>query len=88
MIHAISQFIIPKLDRLHRAQLCTNMAKNEQRISQELPDHILSQMPNNFFLHGWQASTSEMYGKVQEKPQTEKTPFYPRSPYGMKSSVY
>ena len=29
-----------------------------------------------------QASTSEMYGKVQEIPQTEKTPFYPRSPYG------
>ncbi|MFC1481910.1 GDP-mannose 4,6-dehydratase [Candidatus Neomarinimicrobiota bacterium] len=29
----------------------------------------------------YQASTSEMYGKVQEIPQTEKTPFYPRSPY-------
>ena len=31
----------------------------------------------------YQASTSEMYGKVQEVPQTEKTPFYPRSPYGV-----
>jgi len=30
----------------------------------------------------YQASTSEMFGKVQEIPQTEKTPFYPRSPYG------
>src|SRR3989475_9072403 len=30
----------------------------------------------------YQASSSEMYGKVQEIPQTEKTPFYPRSPYG------
>jgi GDPmannose 4,6-dehydratase len=29
----------------------------------------------------YQASTSELYGKVQEIPQTEKTPFYPRSPY-------
>jgi GDPmannose 4,6-dehydratase len=29
----------------------------------------------------YQASTSELYGKVQEVPQTEKTPFYPRSPY-------
>lgn len=29
----------------------------------------------------YQASTSEMFGKVQEVPQTEKTPFYPRSPY-------
>ena len=30
----------------------------------------------------YQASTSEMYGKVMESPQTETTPFYPRSPYG------
>ena len=30
----------------------------------------------------YQASTSEMYGQVQETPQTERTPFYPRSPYG------
>ena len=30
----------------------------------------------------YQASTSELFGKVQETPQTEKTPFYPRSPYG------
>src|SRR4030043_1682945 len=29
----------------------------------------------------YQASTSELYGKVQEVPQSEKTPFYPRSPY-------
>jgi GDPmannose 4,6-dehydratase len=31
----------------------------------------------------YQASSSEMFGKVQEVPQTEKTPFYPRSPYGV-----
>jgi GDPmannose 4,6-dehydratase len=31
----------------------------------------------------YQASTSEMYGKVQEVPQSETTPFYPRSPYGI-----
>jgi GDPmannose 4,6-dehydratase len=31
----------------------------------------------------YQASTSELYGKVVETPQTEKTPFYPRSPYGI-----
>jgi GDPmannose 4,6-dehydratase len=31
----------------------------------------------------YQASTSEMYGKVVEVPQTETTPFYPRSPYGV-----
>jgi GDPmannose 4,6-dehydratase len=31
----------------------------------------------------YQASTSELYGKVQQFPQTETTPFYPRSPYGV-----
>ena len=31
----------------------------------------------------YQASTSELYGKVQEIPQNERTPFYPRSPYGV-----
>jgi GDPmannose 4,6-dehydratase len=31
----------------------------------------------------YQASTSELFGKVQEIPQSEKTPFYPRSPYGV-----
>lgn len=33
--------------------------------------------------HFYQASTSEMFGKVQEVPQKETTPFYPRSPYGV-----
>jgi len=37
----------------------------------------------------YQACSSEMFGKVQEMPQTEKTPFYPRSPYGVsKASAY
>jgi len=35
----------------------------------------------------YQASTSEMFGKVQETPQNERTPFYPRSPYGI-AKVY
>jgi GDPmannose 4,6-dehydratase len=35
----------------------------------------------------YQASSSEMFGKVQETPQTEQTPFYPRSPYGV-AKVY
>jgi GDPmannose 4,6-dehydratase len=35
----------------------------------------------------YQASTSEMFGKVQETPQNENTPFYPRSPYGV-SKLY
>ena len=35
----------------------------------------------------YQAGSSEMFGKVVETPQTEKTPFYPKSPYGV-SKVY
>jgi len=35
----------------------------------------------------YQASSSEMFGKIQETPQNEKTPFYPRSPYGI-AKVY
>jgi GDPmannose 4,6-dehydratase len=35
----------------------------------------------------YQASSSEMFGKVRETPQTERTPFYPRSPYGV-AKVY
>ena len=35
----------------------------------------------------YQASSSEMFGRVQEVPQTERTPFYPRSPYGV-AKVY
>lgn len=41
-------------------------------------DAIKEISPNTKF---YQASTSELYGLVQETPQTEKTPFYPRSPY-------
>lgn len=37
----------------------------------------------NFHTRFYQASTSELYGKVREIPQTENTPFYPRSPYAV-----
>ena len=36
----------------------------------------------------YQASSSEMYGMVREMPQTEKTPFYPRSPYGVREGLF
>ncbi len=45
-----------------------------------LLEAIRTLKPNTKF---YQASTSEMFGKVQEIPQIEKTPFYPRSPYGV-----
>ena len=43
-------------------------------------DAMINQCPHARF---YQASTSELYGKVQEIPQKETTPFYPRSPYGV-----
>jgi GDPmannose 4,6-dehydratase len=48
--------------------------------------HILEAIrthPASEKIRFYQASTSELYGKVQEVPQTELTPFYPRSPYGV-----
>lgn len=48
---------------------------------------ILEAIKNKPEIRFYQASSSEMYGKVQEIPQTEKTPFWPRSPYGC-SKVY
>ena len=45
-----------------------------------LLDVIRTASPHSRF---YQASTSEMFGKVQAVPQTETTPFYPRSPYGV-----
>ncbi len=44
---------------------------------------LVRTVSNDLFLSLRQASTSELYGKVQEIPQNEKTPFYPRSPYGV-----
>ncbi|MBL0016929.1 MAG: GDP-mannose 4,6-dehydratase [Bacteroidia bacterium] len=43
-------------------------------------DAMMNHCPGARF---YQASTSELYGKVQEIPQTEQTPFYPRSPYAV-----
>lgn len=48
---------------------------------------LLEAIKNKPEIRFYQASSSEMYGKVQEIPQTEKTPFWPRSPYGC-SKVY
>lgn len=50
--------------------------------------YLLEAIKNyNSNIRFYQASTSEMFGKVQEIPQTEQTPFYPRSPYGV-SKLY
>lgn len=70
-------------------------AQSHVHVSFELPEYtanvdalgtlrILESIRSNNLLNKtkfYQASTSELFGKVQEVPQTEKTPFYPRSPY-------
>jgi GDPmannose 4,6-dehydratase len=69
-------------------------AQSHVRVSFDIPEYtadidalgtlrILEAIKNcNKKIRFYQASSSEMFGKVQEIPQTEKTPFYPRSPYG------
>ncbi len=42
-----------------------------------------SRTPRGSQMRFYQASSSEMFGKVRESPQTERTPFHPRSPYGV-----
>lgn len=72
-------------------------AQSHVRISFDLPEYtanvdamgtlrFLESIKNNNLTEKtkfYQASTSELYGEVQEVPQTEKTPFYPRSPYAV-----
>ena len=70
-------------------------AQSQVKVSFEIPDYTaqVDALGTLRFLDAirethldtkfYQASTSELYGKVQEIPQTEKTPFYPRSPYGV-----
>src|SRR3990167_2546518 len=72
-------------------------AQSHVKVSFEMPEYtadtdgfgtlkLLEAIQNNNLkdiTRFYQASTSELYGKVQEIPQTETTPFYPRSPYGV-----
>ena len=73
-------------------------AQSHVHISFEVPEYtsdtdglgvlrILEAIKNNKSIKFYQASTSELFGKVQHTPQNELTPFYPRSPYGV-SKLY
>lgn len=73
-------------------------AQSHVHISFEVPEYtsdtdglgvlrILEAIKNNKSIKFYQASTSELFGKVQQIPQNELTPFYPRSPYGV-SKLY
>lgn len=82
------------LRKLHPAEIYNLAAQSHVRVSFDTPEYtadvtgvgtvrlldaILDSGINTRF---YQASSSEMYGKVLEVPQKESTPFYPRSPYG------
>jgi len=81
------------LEKIHPDEIYNLAAQSHVRVSFDIPEYTgdvtglgttrlleairESQISTRFY----QASSSELYGKVQEVPQTENTPFYPRSPY-------
>jgi GDPmannose 4,6-dehydratase len=82
---------------MERLEIYNLAAQSHVKISFEMPEYtadtdgfgvlkILESIMNNNLkdkVRFYQASTSELFGKVQEIPQSERTPFYPRSPYGV-----
>jgi GDPmannose 4,6-dehydratase len=86
-----------KYDNIEKFEIYNLAAQSHVKVSFELPEYtanadafgtlkILEAIRNLGLVNVakfYQASTSEMFGKVQEIPQKETTPFYPRSPYGV-----
>jgi len=93
--------IIQIIQRVQPDEIYNLAAQSHVKVSFELPEYTgtvdglgtlrildavrILEMQDDVRIY--QASTSELYGKVQEVPQTETTPFYPRSPYGV-SKLY
>lgn len=83
------------VERIHPDEIYNLGAQSHVQVSFEVPEYTaeVDAIGTLRFLDAiketgvktkfYQASTSELYGLVQEVPQTEKTPFYPRSPYGV-----
>ena len=83
------------IDRIRPNEIYNLAAQSHVKVSFELPEYtaqvdaigtlrILEAVKNiDKNIRVYQASTSELYGLVQEVPQKETTPFYPRSPYGV-----
>ena len=86
-----------KYPNMSRLEVYNLAAQSHVKISFEMPEYtadtdafgtlkLLEAIRSNkleSITRFYQASTSELYGQVQEIPQSEKTPFYPRSPYGV-----
>jgi len=84
------------LEKIEPDEIYNLAAQSHVKVSFEIPDYTaqVDALGTLRFLDAirevglrkvkfYQASTSELYGKVREVPQTEETPFYPRSPYGV-----
>jgi len=83
------------LDAIEPNEIYNLAAQSHVKVSFEIPDYTaqVDALGTLRFLDAiretrlntkfYQASTSELYGKIQESPQSEMTPFYPRSPYGV-----
>ena len=84
------------LEKIEPDEIYNLAAQSHVKVSFEIPDYtaqvdalgtlrFLDAIRETELRHVkfYQASTSELFGKVQQVPQNEKTPFYPRSPYGV-----
>ena len=83
------------LEKINPDEIYNLAAQSHVKVSFEIPDYTtqVDALGTLRFLDAireteiktrfYQASTSELFGKVQETPQNENTPFYPRSPYGV-----
>lgn len=96
MVHIINE-IKHNYNQIDVLEVYNLAAMSHVKVSFEMPEYtgnvdglgvlrILEAIRNSGIqdkIRFYQASTSELYGKVQEVPQKETTPFYPRSPYGV-----
>ena len=92
-----SSNIVTLIDKIKPQEIYNLAAQSHVRVSFDIPEYTANcdalgtlrileairilKLENSTKLY--QASTSELYGKVQSIPQNEETPFYPRSPYGV-----
>jgi GDPmannose 4,6-dehydratase len=96
LIRVISE-IKSKYPEMERLEIYNMAAQSHVKLSFDMPEYtcevdalgtlrLLEAIKHNDIIDKvrfYQASTSELFGLVQEVPQTENTPFYPRSPYGI-----
>jgi len=98
LLHIVTEIKNKYVDSLDRLEVYNLGAMSHVKVSFDMPEYVgntdglgtlrlLDALRNsgipNEKVRFYQASTSELYGKVVEVPQKETTPFYPRSPYGV-----